>query len=131
MNGILNKLRSARYILTIDQAYFQILLAKDSREITAFNVLDKELYYFTQISYGLTRAPTTFQRLLDKKNAGDGIIFICVLGRHNYCTSTFEEHLEWLEHVLSKIFAASLTVNPKKYEFCRSQVRYSLCKETA
>jgi len=47
MNGILNKLRSARYILTIDQAYFQILLAKDSREITAFNVLDKELYYFT------------------------------------------------------------------------------------
>lgn len=38
MNGYFDKLRSARYISTIDlsQAYFQIPLAEDSREITAF-----------------------------------------------------------------------------------------------
>jgi len=39
-------------------------------------------------------------------------------------TPTFDEHLEWLERVLDKIFAAGLTINPAKCEFCRSQVRY-------
>jgi len=39
-------------------------------------------------------------------------------------TSTFEEHLEWLDRVLSKISTAELTINPEKCEFCRSQVRY-------
>lgn len=67
MNGILDKLRSARYISTIDlsQAYFQIPLAKESREVTAFSVPGKGLYHFTRMPYGLTGAPATFQRLLD------------------------------------------------------------------
>ncbi|XP_029679749.1 uncharacterized protein K02A2.6-like [Formica exsecta] len=109
MNGILDKLRSARYISTIDlsQAYFQILLAKGSREITVFSVPGKGLYHFTRMPYGLTGAPATFQRLLDK-----------IIG------PTFEKHLEWLERVLTKIFVAGLTINPEKCEFCRSQVRY-------
>jgi len=38
-------------------------------------------------------------------------------------TSTFDEHLEWLDCVLNKISAAEL-INPEKCEFCRSQVRY-------
>ena len=127
MNGILDKLRSARYISTIDlsQAYFQIPLAKDSREITAFSVPGKGLYHFTRMPYGLTGAPATFQRLLDKLIGPemephafaylDDIVIV---------TPTFEEHLDWLERVLSKITAAGLTINPEKCEFCRSQVRY-------
>jgi len=127
MNGILDKLRSARYISTIDlsQAYFQIPLAKDSREITAFSVPGKGLYHFTRMPYGLTGAPATFQRLLDKLIGPemephafaylDDIVVV---------TSTFEEHLEWLDRVLSRISAAELTINPEKCEFCRSQVRY-------
>jgi len=127
MNGILDKLRSARYISTIDlsQAYFQIPLAKDSREITAFSVPGKGLYHFTRMPYGLTGAPATFQRLLDKLIGPemephafaylDDIVIV---------TATFEEHLEWLDRVLNKISAAELTINPEKCEFCRSQVRY-------
>lgn len=127
MNGILDKLRSAKYISTLDlsQAYFQIPLAKESREITAFSVPGKGLYHFTRMPYGLTGAPATFQRLLDKLIGPemephafaylDDIVIV---------TPTFEEHLEWLERVLKKIFAAGLTINPAKCEFCRPQVRY-------
>ena len=127
MNGILDKLRSARYISTIDlsQAYFQIPLAKESREITAFSVPGKGLYHFTRMPYGLTGAPATFQRLLDKLIGPemephafaylDDIVVV---------TPTFEEHLAWLDRVLTKIFDAGLTINPEKCEFCRSQVRY-------
>ncbi|XP_039310315.1 uncharacterized protein K02A2.6-like [Solenopsis invicta] len=118
MNGILDKLRPAHYISTIDlsQAYFQIPLAKESREITAFSVPGKGLYHFTRMPYGLTGAPATFQRLLDKLIGPemephafaylDDIVVV---------TSTFEEHLEWLQRVLDKIAAAGLTINPGKF----------------
>lgn len=127
MNGILDKLRSAHYISTLDlsQAYFQIPLARESREVTAFSVPGKGLYHFTRMPYGLTGAPATFQRLLDKLIGPemephafaylDDIVVV---------TSTFEEHLVWLERVLNRISAAGLAINPEKCKFCRSQVRY-------
>lgn len=75
--------------------------------------------------YGLTGAPATFQRLLDKLDGPemephalaylDDIVIV---------TPTFEEHIEWLERVLNKISSAGLAVNPDKCEFCRAQVRY-------
>lgn len=75
--------------------------------------------------YGLTGAPATFQRLLDRIIGPemesfafaylDGIVIV---------TPTFEEHMVWLTKVLDKITAADFTVNPDKCEFCRAQVRY-------
>lgn len=127
MTGILDKLRSARYISTLDlsQAYFQISLAKESREITAFSVPGKGLYQFTRMPYGLTRAPAIFQRLVDRLIGPemephafvylDDIVIVSAM---------FEEHLLWLERVLTKIKSAGLTINPEKCKFCRSQVRY-------
>ncbi|KAL6417039.1 hypothetical protein ACFW04_014747 [Cataglyphis niger] len=55
MNSILDKLRAARYISTIDlsQVYFQIPLENKSRELTAFTVLGKGLFYFTRMPFGL------------------------------------------------------------------------------
>jgi len=75
--------------------------------------------------YGLTEAPATFQRLLDRLIGPemepfafaylDGIVIV---------TPTFEEHMVWLKRVLDKITSPGLTVNPDKCEFYRSQVRY-------
>jgi len=68
MNGILDKLRSARYISTVDlsQVYLQIPLARDNREIAAFSAPGKSLYHVIRMPYGLTGAPATFRCLLDK-----------------------------------------------------------------
>jgi len=127
MNAILDKLRSSRYISTIDlsQAYFQIPLEKNSRELTAFTVPGRKLFHFTRMPYGLTGAPATFQRLLDKLIGPemephafaylDDIVVV---------TPTFEEHLEWLRRVLNRIREAGLTINPDKSKFCRSSVKY-------
>ena len=127
MTGILDKLRSARYISTIDlsQAYFQIPLAKESREVTAFSVPGKGLYHFTRMPYGLTGAPATFQRLLDRLIGPEMEPFaFAYLDDIVIVTPTFDEHVAWLRRVLEKIKSAGLTVNPDKCEFCRSQVRY-------
>lgn len=140
MNGILNKLRSARYIssrdpIDLSQASFQKPLAKDSREIIAFSVPDKGLYHFTRMLYGLT-GPVTFQRLLDKLIGPemephtftylDDIVIV---------TPTFEEHLEWLKRVLNKLFAAGLIVrilrSVNSENFVVHKIIWDLyCKET-
>ncbi|KMQ84279.1 reverse ribonuclease integrase, partial [Lasius niger] len=127
MNGILDKLRSARYISTIDlsQAYFQVPLAKESREITAFSVPGMGLFHFTRMPYGLTGAPATFQRLLDRLIGPEMEPHVfAYLDDIVIVTPTFEEHMSWLKKVLDRIVTAGLTVNPDKCEFCRSQVRY-------
>lgn len=51
IGSILDKLRLARYISTIDlsQAFFQIPLDEKSREITAFAVPGKGLYQFKRL----------------------------------------------------------------------------------
>ncbi|XP_011701743.1 PREDICTED: uncharacterized protein LOC105458270 [Wasmannia auropunctata] len=106
MNAILDKLRAARYISTIDlsQAYFQIPLEINSRELTAFTVPGKGLFHFTRMPYGLTGAPATFQRLLDRLIGPemephafaylDDIVVV---------TPTFEEHIKWLKKVFERI----------------------------
>lgn len=127
MTGILDELRQACYITTLDlsQAYFQIPLTPESREVTAFVVPGRGLFHFLRMPYGLTNAPATFQRLLDRLVGTamyphafvylDDIIVV---------TRTFDEHLHWLRQVLQRIRYAGLTINRAKCEFCRSEVRY-------
>ena len=68
MAGILDKLRSAKYISKIDlfKGFLQIPLDPGSREMTAFTVPGRGLFQFKRMPFGLTNAPATFQRLLDR-----------------------------------------------------------------
>ena len=127
MNGILDKLRCARFISTIDlsQAYHQVPLNKKSREYTAFTVPGLGLLQFKRMPYGLTNAPATFQRLLDRIITPDMEPYaFAYLDDIIIATETFEEHLHWLDKVLHKLREANLTINRDKCEFCRSQVKY-------
>jgi len=73
--------------------------------------------------YGLTEAPAIFQRLLDRLIGPEMEPFaFAYLDDIVIVTLTFEEHMVWFKRVLDRI--ASLTVNPDKREFCRSQIRY-------
>lgn len=127
MNSILDRLRQANYLSTLDlsQAYFQVPLDESSREITAFTVPGMGLFQFRRMPFGLTNAPATFQRLLDRLLGPamqphvyvylDDIIIV---------TATFADHVAWLRKVLRKIRGAGLTINPEKSEFCCAEVRY-------
>ena len=127
MNGILDKLRSARYISKIDlfKGFLQIPLEASSKEKTAFTVPGRGLFQFKRMPFGLTNAPATFQRLLDRLIGPemephafaylDDIIIV---------TKTFGEHLKWLAKVLIRIKEAGLEINPDKSKFCCSEVQY-------
>ena len=126
METILNKLKRARYITTIDlsSAYHQIRLYKNSREITAFTVPGRGLWHYKRLPMSLSGASATFQRLLEEV-IGDLESFA-----YNYLddivltTETFEEHVEMLRKLLLKIKNARLTINRDKSNFCCNKVKF-------
>lgn len=127
INAILDKLRAARYISSIDlrHGYWQIPLSPASKPVTAFTVPGRGLYQFTVMPFGLHSAPATFQRLLDsiigpdlEPHAFAYLDDIIVLGE------TFEGHLENLREVFRRLRAANLQLNPDKCQFCRKSLKY-------
>lgn len=127
ISSVLNKLNSAKYITTLDlkNAYFQIPMAADSKEITAFTVPGMGLFQFLRLVQGLTNAPATFQRLLDWLIGPKMEPFVFVyLDDIIIITQTFEQHLEQLEIVLKKIHKAGFTINREKSHFCCREVKY-------
>ena len=127
MNGILDKLRSAKYISKIDllKGFHQIPLENGSREKTAFTVPSRGLFQFKRMPFGLPNAPATFQRLLDKIIGPEMEPHaFAYLDDKIIVTETFQDHLEGLSKVLTKIKEAGLEINRKKCEFCCSQVHY-------
>lgn len=127
INAILEKLRPAKYISTLDlkQGYWQVPLAEDSRPITAFTVPGLGLYQFKVMPFGLHSAGATFQRLLDRVIGPelepkafaylDDLVIV---------SSTFEEHLELLGVVFRRLREAGLRLNPEKCHFARRELKY-------
>jgi len=127
IQATLDKLRGARYLTTLDlqQGYWQIPLAPESRAITAFTVPGRGLMQFRVMPFGLHSAPATFQRLLDTILGPelephvftylDDIIIV---------SATFDEHLHHLAEVFRRLRDARLRLNPEKCHFCKSELKY-------
>jgi len=104
--------------------YWQIELHPSAREKTAF-VTHNGLFEFLVLPFGLTNAPSSFQRLMGHVLRGleyrytliyidDIIIF----------SKTVEEHLVHLEEVFNRLREANVKLNPVKCHFARKEVLY-------
>ena len=127
MDAILRKLQDARYISTIDlsSAYHQIPLRKEAQALTNFTAPGMGLFEFTRMPYGVVGGPATIQELSDRiigpemePHAFSYLEDIIIV------METFEKDLKWLSHVLQRIKDAGLTINRRKSEFCRSEVKF-------
>ena len=95
MDMILSKIRSARYISTIDLSkdFHQTPLARNSREYTAFTVSGQGLFQYKIMPFGLSGAPVTFQRLMDRLIGPELKPHVFTyLGDIIVISKTFEEH---------------------------------------
>jgi len=127
INHILEKLRYARYISTLDlkNGYWQIPIARGIRQYTAFTVPGRGLYQWKVMPFGLHSASATFQRAPDSVIGAemepvafaylDGIIVI---------SATEEQHFVNLAEVFRRLRAANLRINPKKCTFFKQKVVY-------
>lgn len=128
VTSILDQLKNAKYISTIDlkSAYWQIPLdGAESREKTAFTVPSRGLYHFKVMCFGLTSAPATQQRLMDRILGPEFANNVsCYLDDIILTSSTLTEHLELLRKVYKKLKEANLTINLGKCQFFRKQLKY-------
>ena len=63
---MMESLVGARYFYTMDlkSGFWQVKMAEESRQYTAFTVGSLGIYKFLRMPYGLCNAPTTFQHLM-------------------------------------------------------------------
>lgn len=126
IDDILDTLSGMKYFTTLDQpnAYWSIPIKEEDKEKTGF-ITPIGLYEFNYLPFGLCNAPSTFQRLMDILLSGlqwneclvyldDILIF----------SATFEQMLERLENILSRLNTAGMKLKIDKCKFCEKEVVY-------
>ena len=108
--------------LDLSQAYQQLPLDKESKKYVVINI-QKGLFRYTRLPYGISSAPGIFQRVMETLLQGiPGVVVylddILVTG------TTREKHLQALREVLSRIEKAGLLLKKMKCQFMAPAVTY-------
>jgi len=102
--------------------YHQAELHIDSRDPTAFTFGDKS-YRFTRIPFGLSGAPATFSRLMNKVCDGlpNSLVYLDDVITHS---RGHMQHLMHLERYFTRLRQFGLKLSPRKCTFGASSVTY-------
>jgi hypothetical protein len=125
LSGMVDKVSGAKFISTLDlnKAYWQIPMESESMAKTAFRT-HMGLYQFRVMPFGLTGAPATCQRLIDKVLRGAQEYTGAYLDDVAVFSETWELHLKHLADVLQRFREAGLVANMTKCQFVRPHVKY-------
>ncbi|GFU76940.1 retrovirus-related Pol polyprotein from transposon 297 [Trichonephila clavipes] len=126
INDTLDTLSGHKWFSTLDlkSGYWQVEIHPEDREKTAFTS-GQGLWQFKVMPFGLCNAPATFERLME--TVLKGLTFeACLIYLDDVIIGgrTFEEHLQNIRKVLSKLSDANLKLNPSKCKFFRKEVNY-------
>ena len=119
-------LHGVRYFTSLDlvRGYYQLPLSPESLELTAF-ATSEGLYQFKRLPFGLRSAPACFQRAMQdvtKELPRDRVIVY--IDDLLIMSSSFEEHLRLVSHVLSTLKSYGLKVKPEKCSWFKDEVDY-------
>lgn len=126
MSQILHRIEKSKYFTTIDlkDAYHQVLLHPDSRDLTAFRT-SKALYRYKTMPFGLLNSGATLTRLMTRVIGFDLSPKVWVYLDDIIITSdTLEEHFDLLQKVAERLRKANLTISVEKSKFCQKSVKY-------
>ena len=120
-------LAGSRFFSKLDlrSSYWQVEIEEQDKQKTAFSVGNLGFYECNRMSFGLCNAPATLQRLMEKC-MGELLLKECLIFIDDILifSPTFEEHMQRLESVFSRLAAHNLKLKPSKCEFCKSSVTY-------
>ena len=120
-------LSSAKFFSKIDlhSAYWQCEVEDEDKPKTAFSVGPLGFYEWNRMGFGLTNAPATFQRLMEKC-MGDMHLKECLIFLDDILifSSTFEEHIRRIESAFKRLDDHNLRLKPSKCEFFQTKVKY-------
>ena len=95
--------------------FWQIKMAPESQQYTAFTVGNLRFYEFTHMPFGLCSAPATFQHLM-QNTLGNFNLTYCVIYLDDIIIFGHmeEEHLEHLHMVFERFWEFNLKLKPSK-----------------
>ena len=111
--------------LDLKAGYHQMAIKEEHKERTAFTAGPLGFYEYERVPMGLTNAPPSFQRLMEKTLKdilhSKCLVYlddIVVFGR------SFAEHLERLEGVLSRLADNNLKLKPSKCSLFQREIEF-------
>jgi len=123
---LLDELGPMNIFTTLDAraAYWAVEVDPSDRPKTAFSD-GYRLFQFVRLPFGLSTAPTTFQRTIN-------VVLAAVLGKHTLCylddiiiySRTFAQHLIDLDETLGLLKAAGLKLNMEKCTFAATTINF-------
>ena len=124
---IFDCLAGSKYFSTIDMkaGYHQVEVEEVHRERTACSVGNLGFYEYVRMPFGLSNCPATYQRLIEEC-LGDYNMTICVAYLDDLIifSSTYEEHLEILDKVLTRLKENNLKLSPEKCFFIEEKLTF-------
>jgi hypothetical protein len=126
LDTCLNAMKQASWFSTLDlrAGYHNIPIKEEHRDKTTF-ITRKGSWRYKVLPFGLSTAPGTFQRLMDMVLSGltyemcmvyldDVIVF----------SETFEDHIDRLEQVFTRLKEAGLKLKPSKCHLFKRSVEF-------
>lgn len=123
VDELIERLSKAQFLTTLDlcKGHWQVSLSPDSKELTTFKILLGH-YQFRFLPFRLHGAP--FQRLMDHILTGMQNFAAAYLDDMIIFSETWQEHLQHVKEILSKIKAAGLTIRPDKCNIAKAETTY-------
>ncbi|PJE77798.1 hypothetical protein CI610_03273 [invertebrate metagenome] len=126
-DDVIDTLNGSKFFSKLDlrSGYWQVEVKEEDKPKTAFSVGNLGFYECNRMGFGLTNAPATFQRLMEKC-MGDLHLRECLVFIDDILifSKTVQEHLNRLESVFSKLEQHGLKLKASKCEFFKTSVTY-------
>jgi len=126
IDNCLNALSGSSWYSTLDlrSGYYNIPIAEEDRDKSAF-ITQGGCFRFTVMPFGLTCAPSEFQRLMDVILCGLSYL-TCLVYLNDVIVfgSFFDEQLLRLDQVFERLAKAKLKLKPSKCLLCQRSVDF-------
>ena len=111
--------------MDLKSGFWQVKMAKDSQQYTAFTVGSMGVYEFLRMPYGLCNAPATFQRLMQNCLGELNLTYALIyLDDVIVFSQTEEEHLHRLRVVFAHFLEHRLKLKPSKCHFLQDEITF-------
>ena len=126
IDDVLDCLTGSKWFSVLDlrSGYYQVEMSEADKEKTAF-ICPLGFFQFERMPQGITGAPATFQRLMEKAVGDMNLLQVLVyLDDLIVFGRTLEEHEERLLKVLDRLEECGLKLSIDKCQFCQPQVKF-------
>ena len=111
--------------MDLKSGFWQVKMAEESRQYTAFTIGSMGMYEFLRMPYGLCNTPATFQCLMQNCLGELNLTYALIyLDDMIVYSETEEEHLVRLRTMLERFIEHGLKLKPSKCNFFRTKISY-------